>query len=328
MAGMLCVAGLASADVKTTEKSLVKFEGALGKVAGWFGGKALREGVVTTVAVKGDRKITSTDDLATIIDLAEQQIYEINIRDKSYRITTFAEMRKRLEEARAKAEEEARKQQGREEKKDPNQKEMEIEFSAKETGQKRQISGFDCRQVIVTLAIHEKGKTLEQAGGMLMTADTWLAPRVAAMKEITDFDVRYAKAMGDAMAMPSAEQLAQAFAMYPGLKDGMARMRRESVSLDGTPIETITTIQTVQTKEQAAAKKEESQGSTGGLGGMLGRFGRKKEEPKPAEGAAPKAATDSDTRVTFMTSTHAVLSVTPAAAAEDVAVPAGFRLRK
>jgi hypothetical protein len=331
LTGFLATAGAASADVKTTEKSQMKFEGVLGKMMGLFGGKSAKEGIVSTIAVRGDRKSTSTDDSATIIDLAEQKIYELNLRDKSYKVVTFAEMKRQMEEARAKAEEDARKQQGREAKKDPNQKEMEIEFSAKETGQKRQIGSFNCREVVMTVAIHEKGQTLEQSGGMLMTVDSWLAPRVAAMREIQDFDMRYAKAMADNMAMPSAEQLAQAFAMYPGLKDGMVKMRQEAVNMDGTPVETITTVQTVQTKEQAAAKKDEGQGGgspVGALGGMLGRFGKKKEEPKPAEGTAPKAAPDSDTRVTFMTATSTLLSVAPTVSADDVAVPAAFKLKK
>ena len=174
--GLLVTAAAAGADVKSTSKSQMKFEGALGRVMGMFGGKAVKEGVVSTVAVKGDRKITTTGDTAEIVDLAEEKVYELNLKDKSYKVVTFAEMRKQMEEARAKMEEEARKQRAAEGKKDPNAKEMEIEFSAKETGQRRQINGFDCRQVVMTVAMHEKGKTLDEAGGMLITFDSWLAP--------------------------------------------------------------------------------------------------------------------------------------------------------
>ncbi len=334
-AGLLVTAAIAHADVKTTEKSQMKFEGMLGRVMGLFGGRAMKDGIVNTVAVKGDRKVISSEDSATIVDLGEEKIYELNLKDKSYKVVTFAEMRKRLEEARAKAEEEARKQKGREENKDPNQKEMEIEFHAKETGQKRQVSGFNCRQVIMTIGVHEKGKTLEQAGGLLMTMDMWLAPRVPGMKELADFDVRYAKALTGA-ATPSADQMAQAFAMYPGLKDAMLKMQSEKVNMDGTPIESTMTVQTVQTKEQASqAKKDESPGPSatspaGAIGGMLGRFGRKKEEPKPAtsDGGATQAAPGSDTNITFMTMTNTVLSVGPTVSADEIAVPAGFKLKK
>ncbi len=328
--GLLVTAAAAGADVKSTSKAQTKFEGMLGRMMGMFGGKAAKEGVVSTVAVKGDRKITTTGDSAEIVDLAEEKVYELNLKDKTYKVVTFAEMRKQMEEARAKAEEEARKQRAAEGKKDPNAKEMEIEFSAKETGQRRQINGFACRQVVMTMAMHEKGKTLDQAGGMLITFDSWLAPKIAAMKEVMDFDMRYWKKLALDTAMPSAEDMAQAFAMFPGLKDGMARLEKEKVNMDGTAIETIMAIQSVQTQEQAAQKKQE--GTEGGspatgLGGMLGRFGKKKEEPKPAD-APPKAAADSDTRVTIMTGTNSLLSVSTSVSADEVAVPAGFRLKK
>lgn len=329
---LLSASGLAGADVKTTEKTQMKFEGMLGRMMGLFGGKAMKDGVVNTIIVKGDRKVVAGDDTAQIIDLAEQKIYEVNIKDKSYKVVTFAEMKKRMEEARAKAEEEARKQQAREkETRDPNQKEMEIEFSAKDTGQKRQINGYACREVVVTITVHEKGKTLEQAGGMVLTADQWLAPRIAAVKEVQDFDLRYAKAMADGV-LPSAEAMAQAFAMYPGMKDAMLRMQKEAVNMEGTPIETITTFQMATTKEQAAQAKKDEGGSGsspgGALGGMLGRFGRKKEEPKPADTTAPKAAPDSETRSTIMTGTTTLLSVATSVSADEVAVPAGFKLKK
>jgi hypothetical protein len=330
LAGLLVTAGAASADVKKTEKTQMKFEGMLGRVMGMFGGKSMKDGIVSTVMVKGDRKVTATDDSAEIIDLAEQKIYEVNIKDKSYRVVTFAEMKKRMEEARAKAEESARKQQAREQKRDPDQKELEIEFSAKETGQKRQIAGYNCREIVVTITMHEKGKTLDQAGGMVLASSQWLAPRIAALKEIQDFDQRYAKAMAESL-LPSAEEMAQAFAMYPGMKDAMARMQKESVNMDGTAIESTTSFQTVMTKEQATSAKKEEGGSSspgGALGGMLGRLGRKKEEPKPAEGGTTAAAAASDTRVTIMTATSSLLTLATSVSADDVAVPATFKLKK
>ncbi|HEY3380327.1 MAG TPA: hypothetical protein VGK32_01085 [Vicinamibacterales bacterium] len=331
LCGLLVTAGAAGADVKATEKTQTKFEGMLGRMMGLFGGKAAKEGIVSTVSVKGDRKMTANEDSATLVDLAEEKVYEISLRDKSYRVYTFAEMRKKMEEARAKADEDARKQQTRE-KKDANQKEMEIDFSAKETGKKREISGYSCREVVVTVAVHEKGKTLEQAGGILMTVDSWMAPKIAAMREITDFDMRYAKKMAEGGAMPSAEQMAQALAMYPGLKQAMARMQSEKVNMDGTPIETVTIVQSVTTADQATnAKKQDNErgeSPAGALGGMLGRFGKKKEEPKEQAADAPKgAATDGPNKSTFMTTTLSVLSIGTSVGPQDIAVPVGFKLK-
>ena len=74
----------------------------------------------------------------------------------------------------------------------------------------------------MTITLREKGKTLEQGGGMVMTSDMWLAPKIAAMKEIADFDLRYAqKLYGGMFAGASAEQMAAAMAMYPMMKEAM-----------------------------------------------------------------------------------------------------------
>jgi hypothetical protein len=323
---LLATAAVARADVKAQQKTQVKFEGMIGKMMNLFGGSKAKEGVVQTVSVKGDRKATVTGDTGQIIDLAEEKIYELNLKDKSYRVVTFADMRKQMEEARAKAQEEARKSEGRE-KKDSNEKEMEVTFSAKETGQKKEVNGYSCRQVVMTVAVHEKGRPIEQAGGILMTADNWMAPEIAAMKEVQDFDLRYLRKIG---LEATAKDLAQAMAMYPGMKDAMARMQKEQVNMSGTPVQTIVTFQTVMSPEQAADAKKRDENKPAspiaGIGGMLGRFGKKKAEaPKEAD-ASPASTTSADaTKSTLMTSTTELVSVGTTVAAGDLQVPAGFK---
>src|SRR5689334_15666146 len=101
------------ADVHADQKGLVKFEGTLGRVVSIFGGKAAREGVKTAVSVKGDRKAASTETTGQIIDLKEEKIYDVDFKRKTYKVTTFAELRRRMEEARKKAEDDARKEQAK-----------------------------------------------------------------------------------------------------------------------------------------------------------------------------------------------------------------------
>jgi len=314
-----------NADVRADQRGVVKFEGALGRIVNIFGGKAAREGVKTTDAVKGNRKISMTDGSAQIIDLGEEKIYEIDTKKKTYKVTTFDELRRRMTEAQRKAEEDARKEQPREpqadQKPDPNAKEVEVDFNVNETGQKKAINGFDTRQVIMTIAIREKGKTLEQSGGLVLTADTWLAPTIQPMKELAEFDVRYARQLaGPMVAGASPEEMAAAMSMYPGLKDGMSRMRAESVNLDGTSILTTMTVDAVKSVEQLAEEQKQAQASSssgnagsisGAVGGLLRRAVVKKEEPKA--------------RATFMTTTNEVLKVTTSVSDADVAVPAGFK---
>ncbi len=322
MAALLAAAAPARADVKAQEKTQVKFEGMLGRMMNLFGGNKAKDGLVQTVIVKGDRKATLTDDTGTIVDLAEEKVYEVNFKNKSYKVVTFAEMRKEIEEQRRKAQEEARKNEDRE-KKDPNRKEMQVSFDIKETGQKKEINGYACRQIITTIGVHEKGKTLEQAGGILMTVDSWMAPTIAAMKEVADFDLRYAQKLA---TEPSARDLAQAMAMFPGLQEAMEKFKKEKVNMQGTPIQSVMTFQSVMTPEQAAQAKQRDEESPrgGALGGMLGRFGRKKADDTKSSDAAPTAAS-SPGKTTIMTSTNDLLSVATSVTPADLQVPAGFK---
>jgi hypothetical protein len=276
--------------------------------------------------VKGSRKATLNDATGQIIDLSEEKVYDLDMRKKTYKVTTFEELRRRLEEARKKAEEDARKQQPSNEpaQQDPNAKQMEVDFSIKNTGEKKAINGFDTHETVMTITVREKGKTLEQSGGLVVKADMWLAPKIAAMKEVADFDLKYAqKVYGSMMPGVSAAQMAAALAMYPMLKDAMAKMSAENDKIEGTPIQTITTMEGVQSaEEKAQAEKSGSSANSKpqGLGGMLGGLMAKKMAgQKKDDDGAPKP---------FMTSTTEVLKVTTDVAAADVAIPAGFKENK
>jgi hypothetical protein len=173
------------ADVRTEQKTQVQFGGMLGRVMNLFGGKAAREGVTSTVIVKGDRKVTATDTTSQIIDLAEEKVYDLDLRRRTYKVTTFAEMRRRLEEAQRRAQEDARQQQPdspQAEKGDAP--EVEVDFDVKTTGETKTINGFDTRQTLVTITVREKGKTLDESGGLVLTSDMWLAPEQPALNEV------------------------------------------------------------------------------------------------------------------------------------------------
>ena len=313
----------ASADVRADQKTRIEFGGMLGRMANFFGGKGAKEGVVSTVAVKGDRKATMNEQTGQIVDLAGERGYDLDVRKKSYKVTTFAELRRRMEEAQKKAEEDARKQEGREAQASrPNEKEMEVDVDIKNTGEKKVINGFDTHQVIMTITLREKGKTLEQGGGMVTTTDTWLAPKIAAMKEIAAFDLRYAqKLYGGMFAGASAEQMAAAMALYPMMKQAMGRMTTEGAKLDGTAIMTTVTMDAVKSEEQMAQQTTTTEEKpAGGLGGLLGGLAKK--------AAAKKGGDESKARTTFMTSTNEVLKIATAVSATDVEVPVGFKENK
>jgi hypothetical protein len=318
---MAAVAIPANAEVKTRDKSQIKFEGMLGRMMGMFGGKAAKEGVVSTTAVKGDRKATMGEDRGQIIDLAQEKIYDLDMKKKTYEVTTFDELRRKMREAEEKARKDAEKEQGKgKEKAEPAEKpekEMEVDFDVKDTGQKKQIAGYDTHEVIMTITVREKGKKLEDSGGVVMTSDMWLAPQVAGYKEVAEFNQRYWKQLqGPGAGEMSAEQMAAVMAMYPMVKQAMERMAKEGTKLQGTPLATTTTFEAVKSQEQmsAEAKNNESSGG-GGLSGMLARKMMKKDnEVKP--------------RATIFTMMNEVQEISTTVAAADIDVPAGFKEKK
>ena len=300
----------AVADIKTRDKTQVKFEGMLGRMAGMFGGKAAKEGVVTQVAVKGDRKAELNDAFGRIVDLKEEKVYELDVKKKTYEVVTFDELRRRMREAREKAEKEAPKENKAPEQDKPA-REMEVDFDIKETGQTRSVAGHTAKEVVMTVTVREKGRTLEDGGGMVMTSSSWMAPAIPAMKELSEFEQRYWKAIAPEVSGMSAEQMAAVMTMYPMVKPAMERLQSEGAKLQGTPLATTTVFEAVKSKEQAA--QDSQQGSGGGLGGMLARKMMK---------------TDARPRATLFTLMHETLEVSPAVAAEDLQLPAGFKEKK
>lgn len=319
----------ARAEVKKEERNQVSFAGALGRMLNLFGGKSAREGVVSTVAVSGDRKMTTAgDSTGQIIDLKEEKIYDLDLRRKTYKVTTFEELRRQMREADAKARESAR-----ESKEEPpaktDGKEMEVDFDIKNTGQTKTINGFDTRQVVATITVREKGKKLQDSGGIVMTVDTWLTKSVS-LKEIADFDRRYYEKLAGPISAVDAQQMASAVAMYPGIKDAFARLSRED--LGGTAIQTTTTTDAVKSAEQM--KQQAAGGSSASsdektnplsVSGAIGGFMRRRQQQQEKEAAA-KPDTD-PSRATVMTINNEVLKIASNVTATEVAMPAGFKER-
>jgi hypothetical protein len=316
------------ADVKTEERTKFELGGMLGKVVNIFGGKDAREGTMTTVALKGSRKSMLNDTTGQIIDLAEEKIYDLDVKRKTYRVMTFAELRQRMEEAKAKAEKAAREEQAKQ-KAEPApasrpEDSVEIDLDVKSTGQKRAINGFNTSQVVVTVAVREKGKTLEQSGGLAITTDMWMAPRMPAIKELMDFEMQFAqKLYGPMIAGASPQDMASVMAIYPMLKPALEKMNAEQAKVEGTAILTTVKVEAVKSAEQIAQEQKQAEESskpnlTGGVGGFVGGLARRAAQKK-VDGDGPQP------RAMVMTTTSELLKIATAASDAYVAVTAGFK---
>jgi hypothetical protein len=303
-------AGPAFAEVKTREKTTVKIEALPGWLMRMMG--ARKEGILSSTVVKGVRKVTTTDNTGQIIDLSEEKVYDLDFKRREYRVTTFDELRRRMKEAQERAEKEAQREEKGEQQAKP-EKEYEIDFDVKDTGQKRQIAGHDARQVIMTVTVREKGRTLEEGGGLVMTTDSWLGPKIPAMKEVADFDLRYWQKVYGGDATLSAEQMGAILAMFPLVGKAQERMRQENVNLDGTPLATAVAFEGVKSQAQVAQESQQTSSGGGGLGGMLARKVMRKD-PKP--------------RATIFTTQIEVQEISTSVAPADLELPAGFKEKK
>jgi hypothetical protein len=297
------------ADVKTREKTSFKLEGMMGRLLRMAGGG---DEITSTVAVRGSRMARIDSNAGQIIDLSEERVYELDVKKKEYRVRTFAEIRAELVKAREQAEK-AMASQPQQEQPAQQQPGVELEMDVKvdETGERKNLAGKDTRQVILTLTTRQKGRTLEEGGGFVMTSDMWLGPAEPASQEIAAFTMKYVKAVfGEALGM-DPQQAASLAAMFPAFGQLAERMQQESGKLQGTAYMTTTTFDAVKSEEQL--KSAQSQSGGGGIGGMLSR--------RLHRGA-------SEPRSTIMTTTHQLESVSTSVTDADVAIPTGFKEKK
>ena len=329
-----------SADIRSDQRVRFQLGGAVGKLINMFGGKGAREGVTSTVAVKGNRKATLSDSTGQIIDLTEEKIYDLDMKKQTYKVTTFAEIRKQMEEARREAEKNAREMEretpsepsepSKPAEKDPNQKEYEVDFDLKNTGVTKTINGFNTSQTVMTITVREKGKTLNESGGMVMTTDMWLTKSAPSTDEIAQFDMKYAeKLYGPAVVNgASAQDMAMAMAMYPQIKPALDRMAKEGTTVEGTAILSEMKMEavppgTANTTSAALPAPEAPPEKKGRFGGLMGGLKKMAEAGQQQQSGEQKPQ-----RAIIMTTTVEMLKLTPDVTADVVAIPAGFKETK
>jgi hypothetical protein len=318
VAGALAAAALFApvvhADAKVREKSQVKIEGLLGRFAGMVGGGAVKDGITNSVAVKGQRMSTLNDQNGRIVDLGEEKVYDIDLKKKEYRVFTFAQLREQWKKAQADMEKNAKDMPADERGQlSEAAKNIEIKAEVKTTGETKTLAGQNTRQVVITVTAFEKGKTLEESGGLVLTNELWVGPRIAALNEVTEFNTKFYTAVyGESMAA-MGQQFAGMAAMFPGLQESMKRLGEETRKIEGTALMVVMKTETVKSAA-AMAQAQSAPASGGGISGALARrmMGNKKPEA----------------RSLLFTSTMETLSVEASATAADVAIPVGFKEKK
>jgi hypothetical protein len=313
------------ADVKTREKVTTKLEGLMGRMAGMFGGSAMKDGITSSVAVQGNRLMRISDVTGQLIDLDEQQVYTLDPKKKEYRIQTFAELKAQADQARADAEKRLQQMPPGERADAPQQptSQMTVDVEVKDTGQHRSILGQDAHEAVLTATMRQEGHTLEDGGGFVITTDEWLVPTVAMLEEVGQFERKYFRAIYGQASSFDPQQMAQLNAMFPAFKTLVDRAQAESGRAQGTVVSSTTTFETVksaeQMKEAAQQQQQQQQQQQGGGGVNIGGMFNNKFGPK----LAPVQQ-----RTKTMTTTRDVLSIETTVRPADLAIPAGYKEKK
>ena len=312
---LLLTAAAALADGTIDQKTQFHFGGALGGVINVFGGKAAREGVTNTTVIKGNRKLTRTGDRGELIDLDAEKVYNLDFASKTYTVTTFEELRRRFEEqqARAAKHSEAKKeaQQG---------PEWDVDFDIKTTGKKEEINGWNTHEEIATVIVHEKGKKLEQSGGFVLTSDMWMGPKIAAMRELAEFERRYVEKVYGHAFDAEMIKMAAAMATQPAFGKAMKAFGEHRGKFEGTAIRTTMTFEMVPgpATQSDQASNDSSSSPAGAIFGGLMRKAKERRAEKDAQSGSAE-------RSSMMDSLTEILRATNTASSEDVSIPAGFR---
>src|SRR5215831_645847 len=233
-------------------------------VAGVFS-KTLREPVVATISVKGDRMVHKTSSHASVIDLGSQTITSIDFQKKQYSVITFEEMKQALDQMAQKM-------------KQNDKGEMSFKVSANATGKTRQAAGFDAKEMIMKMEMEGTDKQSGQKGGMTVTSDMWIAQGVPGYQDVRNFYKRMAEKLN---WTPGGNM----FMQNPDAAKGMAEVYKEVAKLDGVPMQQMITMGAAgQPAGDGAAKAQpqqqpQQQQERPTIGGVLGgRFGLGKKK--------------------------------------------------
>ncbi len=303
---------------------MMKFAGAFSKDA-----RKVMDPIPSTTAIKGNRMVHKTNDSASVIDIDKETITNINYAQKTYSVVTFAQMKQAMDEMMQKMQ---HQKPG-----DPPPPDMQFDIKVNDTGQTKSINGNNAHEMVMTMAMLGQDAKSAAKGGLDVTTDMWIAPKVAGYDQVRDFQRRMAKKLN---WVPGQSPLMT----RPDMQRAMAELYQEGSKLDGMPVyETIkmggkmegipdsSSSQTQSSRNSNAPPTSVSEALGSALGGRLGLggFGRRKKEAPADAGSQSASGTpnggSNSVSGSLMEMTMEVTSYSSASADPALfEVPAGF----
>jgi hypothetical protein len=256
VAGALA-SSLAFADVTYEEQT---------KMGGLMKIMTMGHGMKSSTRVSGDFMRTDHDNDATIVDLNKERIVTLDNKKKTYSIMTFAEMKKKMEDAIA-----TMKAKQAEASKSAKNENPDISVGANvkvtETGRKETIQGMECKQYIMDMGLTVADEKEKKSGTMSTVTELWLAKNVPGQQELRAFYRKMGQKLGTMSIGTQFLQGAQKGQQQQAMGMSMQKMADEMKKMDGHAMRSVMYF-----GDPEAAKKEamgEKPEGGGGLGSML-----------------------------------------------------------
>ncbi len=215
-----------------------------------------------------------------MIDLDAETITEINFQKKTYYVMTFAEMKQKMEQAMQQVS--SQKSDASPSAKGKTDVSTDFKMDVKNTGQSRQIAGFDAKERILTISMDATDQQSGNQGGMRVISDMWIAPNVTGYEEIRAFHLRMAKKLSN-----WSPDMGGMFAARPDMARAMANAAKATSKIDGVPVLVLmkmiptSNAQPVSATSDADAQSNSQQQSkpslSDALSGKFGGFGPQEE---------------------------------------------------
>jgi hypothetical protein len=320
--------------------------------------------ITTTTMIHGNQKAVVGKDSIEITDLDKETVTHIDPVHKTYTVVTFAQMRQAF--AQAPKQIQQAQEQAKQAPDQPQQPKSDLktsfDVSVKNTGATKEISGFTAQEQLVTLQMHVTDPNAPptqatNAATYVVTTDAWITPDPPEVKEIQDFDKRFAQKLMEGVDLSAFKAqmaqmndmsknpgLSQMFAGKPGSAEAMSEMAKEMAKLQGTRVMEVTKMgasgtgpagaqNSPQNQEPAPSAAPANNSVSGMLGSALGSsalgaFHRKKAAQPASD--TPTTTTNADgtqtTSATLMETTVQKSNFSHApVASSNFEVPAGYK---
>ena len=222
-------------------------------------------------------------------------------------------------------------QTGDEEGEKRNVKVVRNEITVKETGEKKSINSFDCKQYLVTWILETEDLDTGDRATSTMTSDLWNTPATketkALQKEESAFNQAYLKKMG--LDIPPQKMKNFGLMVIAGMlgadreemEKKMKELEKKFSTIEGYSISSSVTWKTTSTAEQKQPEEEsEAIDLSKGVGGLFSGLARKTMKKKPSE----EEKTSGDGSVVFDSYTEVRKIDTSSVPGTDFEVPAGY----